>query len=58
MAVGRDYADVAPVQGRYRGTAAQKLEVEVSVERVDALRLQRKNTSVTSTNTGSSTAPL
>ena len=35
VAVGRDYGDVAPVQGRYRGTAAQKLEVEVSVERVN-----------------------
>jgi transglutaminase-like putative cysteine protease len=35
VAVGRDYADVPPVQGRYRGTAQQTLDVEVSVERLD-----------------------
>jgi transglutaminase-like putative cysteine protease len=35
LAVGRDYADVAPVQGRYRGTAEQELEVEVGVERLE-----------------------
>jgi len=35
LAVGRDYADVAPVQGRYRGTAEQELEVEVGVHRLD-----------------------
>jgi transglutaminase-like putative cysteine protease len=35
VAVGRDYADVAPVQGRYRGTAEQELGVEVSVERLE-----------------------
>jgi len=35
LAVGRDYADVAPVQGRYRGTAEQELEVDVDVQRLD-----------------------
>jgi transglutaminase-like putative cysteine protease len=35
LAVGRDYADVAPVKGRYRGTAEQELEVEVDVQRLD-----------------------
>jgi transglutaminase-like putative cysteine protease len=34
LAVGRDYADVAPVRGSYRGTADQRLEVEVEVRRV------------------------
>ena len=34
VAVGRDYADVAPVQGSYRGTANQELSVEVDVQRV------------------------
>ena len=36
VAIGRDYADVAPVQGRYRGTSEQRLEVEVDVQRLDA----------------------
>jgi transglutaminase-like putative cysteine protease len=36
VAVGRDYADVAPVQGAYRGTADQELSVEVDVQRVPA----------------------
>jgi transglutaminase-like putative cysteine protease len=36
LAIGRDYADVAPVQGRYRGTSEQRLEVEVDVQRLDA----------------------
>ena len=34
VAVGRDYADVAPVQGSYRGTPGQELTVEVEVQRV------------------------
>lgn len=36
VAVGRDYADVAPVQGSYRGTAGQELSVEVEVRRVQS----------------------
>jgi transglutaminase-like putative cysteine protease len=36
VAVGRDYGDVAPVQGSYRGTAGQELSVEVDVQRVVA----------------------
>ena len=34
VAVGRDYADVAPVQGSYRGTAEHELTVEVDVQAV------------------------
>jgi len=36
VAVGRDYADVAPVQGTFRGAATQELTVEVDVQRVQA----------------------
>jgi transglutaminase-like putative cysteine protease len=32
---GRDYSDVAPVRGIYKGPAATKLDVMVTVERVD-----------------------
>ena len=32
IAVGRDYADVPPVTGTYRGTTERKLEVEVKIE--------------------------
>jgi transglutaminase-like putative cysteine protease len=35
VATGRDYADVAPVRGRYRGTAEQRMQVEVDVQRLD-----------------------
>lgn len=34
VAVGRDYGDVAPVRGTFRGIANCRMEVEVSVERV------------------------
>jgi len=34
VAIGRDYADVAPVQGTFRGTTTQDLTVEVDVQRV------------------------
>lgn len=33
IAVGRDYADVPPVRGTYKGTAAHTLTVEVRVEK-------------------------
>lgn len=33
-AVGRDYADVAPVRGSYRGPPGQQLTVEVEVQRL------------------------
>lgn len=36
VAVGRDYADVAPVQGTYRGGAGQSLSVEVEVRRIES----------------------
>ena len=32
IAVGRDYADVPPVTGTYKGTTDRKLEVEVKIE--------------------------
>jgi transglutaminase-like putative cysteine protease len=35
VAVGRDYADVAPIKGTYRGTGKRSLEVEVMVTRLD-----------------------
>ncbi len=35
IAVGRDYADVAPVTGTYRGTKERKLEVLVKIEKAD-----------------------
>jgi transglutaminase-like putative cysteine protease len=34
IAVGRDYADVPPVTGNYKGTIERKLEVEVSIRAV------------------------
>lgn len=34
IAVGRDYEDVAPVRGNYRGTGHCRLEVQVLVERI------------------------
>jgi transglutaminase-like putative cysteine protease len=37
VAVGRDYDDVAPVKGAYRGTAHCMMTVKVAVEKVDAL---------------------
>lgn len=36
VAVGRDYDDVAPVKGSYRGTGQCRLAVRVEVERLDA----------------------
>jgi transglutaminase-like putative cysteine protease len=35
IASGRDYADVSPLRGSYRGTAQRKLSVEVLVTRLD-----------------------
>lgn len=35
IAVGRDYADVPPLRGHYKGTLDRQLEVEVLVERLD-----------------------
>lgn len=35
IATGRDYSDVAPLKGTYRGTAERKLSVEVLVTRLD-----------------------
>lgn len=34
VAVGRDYGDVAPIHGSYRGTAECRMDVEVAVERL------------------------
>lgn len=36
LAIGRDYADVAPVSGHYRGTPEHKLEVSVRIQTVSA----------------------
>jgi len=35
VAVGRDFADVSPVKGTYRGTAKRELAVEVQVTRLE-----------------------
>jgi transglutaminase-like putative cysteine protease len=35
IAVGRDYADVAPVAGTYIGSTERKLEVEVKIEKAE-----------------------
>jgi transglutaminase-like putative cysteine protease len=34
VAVGRDYADITPVRGAYRGSSVQEMEVQVSVVEV------------------------
>jgi len=35
IAVGRDYSDVAPVSGTYKGTTERKMEVNVTIERLN-----------------------
>jgi transglutaminase-like putative cysteine protease len=35
VGVGRDYGDVAPTRGVYKGKAEEKMDVEVNVERID-----------------------
>lgn len=35
MAIGRDYSDVPPTRGTYRGLAAERLTVEVLTQRLD-----------------------
>jgi transglutaminase-like putative cysteine protease len=35
LAVGRDYADVPPVRGHYKGTTDRRMDVEVNVERIE-----------------------
>ena len=35
MAIGRDYADVPPTRGVYRGNASERLEVAVNVNDAD-----------------------
>lgn len=35
MAIGRDYADVPPTRGTFRGGALEQMHVEVSTQRVD-----------------------
>jgi transglutaminase-like putative cysteine protease len=35
LAVGRDYADVAPICGTYKGTTERTMEVTVKIERVE-----------------------
>jgi transglutaminase-like putative cysteine protease len=40
IAVGRDYADVPPTRGVFKGTANENLAVEVSVQRLDEKPVQ------------------
>ncbi|MEO6788455.1 MAG: transglutaminase family protein, partial [Chthoniobacteraceae bacterium] len=35
LAVGRDYADVPPVRGHYKGTTDRTMDVDVIIERLD-----------------------
>ncbi len=35
LAVGRDYADVAPIRGTYKGTTEHTMTVDVQIERRD-----------------------
>jgi len=35
LAVGRDYADVPPVRGHYKGTTERQMDVEVEILRED-----------------------
>ena len=35
LAIGRDYADVPPVRGHYKGTTDRKMDVEVHVEEIE-----------------------
>jgi transglutaminase-like putative cysteine protease len=35
LAIGRDYADVPPVRGHYKGTTDRKMEVEVHIESIE-----------------------
>ncbi|TAL03288.1 MAG: transglutaminase family protein [Verrucomicrobia bacterium] len=35
IAVGRDYADVPPVTGNYKGTTERKMRVEVNIKKLD-----------------------
>jgi hypothetical protein len=35
MAIGRDYSDVAPTRGTFRGAAEERLAVEVITARLD-----------------------
>ena len=37
VAIGRDYADIAPVDGLVLGSGAQKMEVSVDVEPLEEL---------------------
>jgi transglutaminase-like putative cysteine protease len=34
IGAGRDYADVAPIAGYYKGTLERKLEVEVQIDAI------------------------
>lgn len=36
VAVGRDYADAAPLRGNFKGRATQELTVELQIQRVDS----------------------
>jgi len=47
VAVGRDFADVSPVKGTYRGTAKRELFVEVLVSRLEEAETLPANATVT-----------
>ena len=45
IAVGRDYADVSPLRGTYRGTGERTLRVDVLVTRLDEAMSQTQSQS-------------
>jgi transglutaminase-like putative cysteine protease len=52
VAVGRDYADVSPLKGTYRGTAKRHLSVDVLVTRVEEEGTNAPSSLVQSQSTG------
>lgn len=45
IAIGRDYADVSPIRGTYRGTGERTLRVDVLVTRLDEAETQQQSQS-------------
>ena len=43
LAIGRDYADVSPIDGVILGSGRQKLDVSVDVKEVEGARADREN---------------
>jgi len=50
IAVGRDYADVSPLRGTYRGTGERTLHVDVLVTRLDGASSQSQSQTMAATS--------